>query len=215
MARSGELDTVLDDRRINAAVGWGLLAFVAAGALESIADGDWVWVLVSGSVVVLALLPALIYRSPRVMVPWEVLVLATLPMLARSLTGPGTFGQIAAYLAVAAVALIIAVELDVFTPVRMTTTFAVVFVVIATIATAGVWAIVQWASDLYFGTTFIYPMSPPVSRAVDDAALESLMWDFVVATAAGLLGGLVFALYFRERANTRIEPLDEGADVDR
>lgn len=214
MVRSGQLDALLDDRRINAGIGWALLAFVSFATLESVADGDWVWVVISAFLVVLAALPAVLYRNPRVMVPWEVLFLATLPMLARSLAGPGTLGQVAAYLSVAAVALIIAVELDVFTTVRMTTAFAVVFVVIATMATAGVWAIVQWLSDIYLGTTFIYPSPPPVEQVVDEAALETLMWDFVAATAAGLLGGLIFALYFRERSDTRFEPLvgKRGAD---
>ncbi|WP_259517706.1 hypothetical protein [Halanaeroarchaeum sp. HSR-CO] len=212
MARSGQLDALLEDRRVNAGIGWALLAFVAVATLESVLDTDWVWVVISAFVVVLAALPAVIYRSARVMVPWEVLLLATLPMLARSLAGPGTLGQVAAYLSVAAVALIIAVELDVFTAVRMTTSFAVVFVVIATMATAGSWAVVQWLSDIYLGTTFIYPTSPPVGPAVDEAALESLMWDFVAATAAGLLGGLVFALYFRERSDTRLTPLGASGE---
>lgn len=207
MVRSGQLDALLDDRRINAGIGWALLAFVSFATVESVVDGDWVWVVISAFVVVLAALPAVIYRNPRVMVPWEVLFLATLPMLARSLAGPGTLGQVAAYLSVAALALIIAVELDVFTTVRMTSAFAVVFVVIATMATAGVWAIVQWLSDIYLGTTFIYPSPLPVEQSVDEAALETLMWDFVAATAAGLLGGLIFALYFRERSDTRFEPL--------
>ncbi|MFW6003699.1 MAG: hypothetical protein ACOCPT_04695 [Halanaeroarchaeum sp.] len=213
MARSGQLDALLEDRRINAGIGWVLLVFVAVATIESVVDADWVWVTISAFVLVLAAVPAVVYRNPRVMVPWEVLLLATLPILARSVAGPGTLGQVATYLSVAAVALIIAVELDVFTAVRMTTTFAVVFVVVATMATAGGWAVVQWLSDIYLGTTFIYPTPPPVSQAVDEAALESLMWDFVAATAAGLLGGLIFALYFRERPDTGLEPLaasDEG-----
>ncbi|MFW5937722.1 MAG: hypothetical protein ACOCSN_02145, partial [Halanaeroarchaeum sp.] len=135
---------------------------------------------------------------------WEVLLLATLPVIARSFATPGPVSDVATYLSVAAVALIIAVELDVFTAVRMTTSFAVVFVVIATMATAGAWTVVQWLSDVYLGTTFIYPTPPPVSETVDTAAQESLMWDFVAATAAGLIAGVVFALYFRGRADTRL-----------
>jgi hypothetical protein len=213
MARSGQLDALLEDRRINAGLGWALILFVAVVAVESLFDGDWVWVVVSTFVVGLTVLPSVAYRNPRVMVPWEVLLLATLPMVARGLASPGPVNEVATYLSVAAVALILAVELDVFTTVRMTTSFAVVFVVIATMATAGAWAVVQWLSDLYLGTTFVYPTTPPVSEAVDAAALEALMWDFVAATAAGLLGGVVFALYFRNRADTRVAMHDEVEDV--
>lgn len=209
MARSGQLEALLEDTRINAAVGWILVLVVAGAALESLLRGDLVWVVLAAFAVGLSLLPAIVYRNPRVMVPWEVLLLVALPTIARSLTTPGVLSRLGSYVAVAAVALIIAVELDVFTPVRMTTGFAVVFVVITTMATAGVWAVVQWLSDVYLGTTLIYPTTPPVSEAVEAAALESLMWDFVSATTAGLLGGIVFALYFRERANTRI-PLPTG-----
>lgn len=188
MARSGQLEALLDDRRINAAIGWALLAFVTLGTAESVADADWVWVVISAFVVVLAAVPPVVYRNPRVMVPWEVLGLATLPMLARSLAGPGTLGEVAAYLSVAAVALIIAVELDVFTSVRMTTSFAVVFVVIATMATAGGWAVVQWLSDVYLGTTLV-------------TSLQRSMWGFIWATVAGVGSGLLFDLYFRTRAS--------------
>lgn len=214
MARSGQLDTLLDDKRINALLAWALVAFVSFATLESVLDRDWVWVVISTSLVVLAVLPAAIYRNHRTMIPWEVLILATLPVLARSLATPGPVSDVSTYLSVAAVALIIAVELDVFTAVRMTTTFAVVFVVIATMATAGAWAIVQWLSDVYLGTTFIYPTPPPVSDVVDAAALESLMWDFVAATAAGLIAGVIFALYFRGRADTRMHvPGEVGEEM--
>ncbi|MFB6133613.1 MAG: hypothetical protein ABEJ55_01315 [Halanaeroarchaeum sp.] len=210
MAPSGQLESLLSDRRINAGIGWILIAVVAVGVIESLIDLDLVWAIVSAFVVFLAVLPAVVSRNPRVMVPWEVLLLATLPLIVRSLAATDPLGEVAAYVSVATVALIIAVELDVFTTVKMTTSFAVIFVVITTLATAGGWAVMQWLSDVYFGTTFIYPSPPPVSANADAAALESLMWDFVAATAAGVLAGVVFALYFRERADVRIDP---GADL--
>ncbi|MDY6764133.1 MAG: hypothetical protein SV377_00335, partial [Halobacteria archaeon] len=88
------------------------------------------------------------------------------------------------YLSVAAVALIIAVELHMFTHVRMNDGFAVLFVVVGTMATSGIWAVVRWLSDLYLGTTFL-----------EDH--DIVMWSFVAATAAGILGGIVFTFYFR------------------
>lgn len=206
MAQSGDLDALLQDRRINAALGWALLGLVASIALESVGDGDWVWAVVSASVVVLGALPAVEYRNPRVMVPWEVIALAVLPMVVRSITERGPLADVAAYLSVAAVALIIAVELDVFSTVKMTTAFAVVFVVISTMATAGGWAILQWLSDHFLGTTFLYPSPQPVSDTIEKTALEGLMWDFVAAMASGVLAGLLFAFQFRGD-DERIESL--------
>lgn len=210
MARSGDLDALLHDAGLNAVLSWALVGFLALVTLESLADADWVWVVVTGAVTTLGVIPPVAYRDWRVMLPWEVLVLVALPLLGRGLFVGGLIGDVAAYLSVAAVALVIAVELDVFTPVRMTTWFAVFFVAIATMAAAGGWAVVQWVSDIYLGTTFVYPTPPPVPEAVDQAALESLMWDFVAATIAGVLAGVVFAIYFRRRADPRIQLPDES-----
>jgi hypothetical protein len=212
MARSGELDVLLNDARLNALLGWALVGFMGLVGIESLLDGDWVWVVVATFVVALAVIPPVVYRDEKVMLPWEVLLLVMLPLLGRSLFPVGLIADVAAYLSVAAVALVIAVELDVFTPVRMTTWFAVIFVGIATMATAGTWAAIQWLSDVYLGTTLIYPSPPPVPEAVDQAALEDLMWDFVAATIAGFLAGLIFALYFRERADARVRLPDLGEE---
>ena len=99
-----------------------------------------------------------------------------------------------AYLAVAALALVLAVELDAFTTVEMTPGFAVLFVVVATVATAGVWAVVRWTLDVTLGTTFLLdPSLTPVQ------AETRLMWEFVYSTLAGAVAGVVFEGYFRRR----------------
>ncbi len=203
MAQSGELEVFLTDARLNAVLSWALVGFLALVCVESLLDADWAWVVVTGAVVVLAVISPVAYRDIVVMLPWEVLLLVALPLLGRGLFQGGFVADITSYLSVAAVALVIAVQLDVFTPVRMTTWFAVFFVSIATMAAAGAWAVVQWLSDVYLGTTLVYPTAPPVPETVDQAALEALMWDFVAATIAGLLAGVVFAIYFRKRARSR------------
>lgn len=197
----------MNNTRLNAALAWLLILAVALVGVESVTDADWVWVTIAATVVFLSVLPPVAFRSPLVMLPWEVLALAVLPLFVRGLFG-GLIGTVAAYLGVAAVALVIAVDLDVFTPVRMTTWFAVIFVVVTTMATAGIWAVLRWLSDVFLGTTLVYPSPPPVPPAVEEAALEALMWDFVGATVAGLLAGVVFARYFRQlaRGRTRLPP---------
>ncbi|MFB6267462.1 MAG: hypothetical protein ABEI31_07365 [Halodesulfurarchaeum sp.] len=213
MAQRGELDVLLNDTRLNSVLSWVLLGFVGLVGVESLLDGDWAWVTVAALVLVLGVIPPIAYRNPRVMLPWEVLVLTVLPLLGRGLIASGAIGDVATYLSVAAIALVIAVELDVFTPVMMTTWFAVLFVVVVTMAAAGGWAVIQWLSDLYLGTTLLYPNPPPVSPAVDQAALEALMWDFVAATVTGALAGVIFALYFRRVAPTRVRLPDEVEEV--
>ncbi len=202
MDRPGELAAMMGNTQLNAILGWVLLLALTLVGIESVLDGDWVWVIVSFTVVVLGVLPPVVFKDPQVMLPWEVLALGIVPLFARGLFG-GLIADIAAYLSVAAVALVIAVDLEVFTTVRMTTWFAVVFVVVTTMATAGIWAVLRWVSDVTLGTTLIYPSPPPVTPTAEEVALEALMWDFVAATVGGFLAGVIFALYFRRLAAGR------------
>ena len=199
----------MESRRANAVVGWVLIAFLGLTAGAELVGGDVIWAGFTAAVAALAVLPVLAYRDPQVMLPWEVVALASVPVAGRALVAGQTVGgltltgRVTTYLAVAAVALIIAVELDVFTPVRMNYTFAVFFVVIATMAAAGVWAVVKWLSDLYFGTSLLLTGAP------EDEIEAALMWDFVAATAAGLLAGVVFEYYFRRHADAARRLPDE------
>jgi hypothetical protein len=217
MQRSGLRD-VVEDRRANALAGWLLVVFLVGLAVADFAAGNRLWAGFALAVAVIAVIPAVAYRSHEAMLPWEVLVLASLPLLSRALvTGQRIdsitlTGRVSTYLAVAAVALILAIELDVFTPVRMNYTFAVFFVVVATMAAAGIWAVLQWLSDIYLGTALI------LDGRAEHVIERALMWDFVAATLAGLLAGVVFELYFRRRARTarrlppRVVPDDAAVD---
>lgn len=197
------LRDVVEDERLNAGFGWILVVFLCLVTVEEVVSGDVLWGGFVICVAILAAIPAVVYRTPRVMLPWEVLLLASLPVVGQALL-PGQqihgfvlSGRIVAYLSVAAVALIIAVELDVFTSVRMNHTFAIVFVVITTMATAGIWAVVQWVSDLYLGTHFLLDNGHP-----ETVVATNLMWNFIAAIVGGLAAGLLFEYYFRRRAQS-------------
>jgi len=189
--RATTLESVVEDERVNAGLAWLLVSFILLVAVESVLDGDLLWAGFAAFVAGLALVPAAAHREPSAMLPWEVLVLAALPILGRALATMVFTSRVATYFSVAALALIVAVELHAFTSVKMTHWFAVLFVVVATIATAGVWAVVQWLSDVYLGTAFI-------------EREHRLMWDFVAATAVGIGAGVVFEWYFRRFA--RLSP---------
>ena len=195
MPEEKRLASLLETQRRNAALSWVLVAFVASVVVGSAAIGDWLWAGFATVVGVLALVPTVAHRDPLVMLPWEVLALAALPLIGRAFATVPLTSRFATYLAVAALALIIAVELHLFTPVRMTPSFAVLFVVVGTMATAGVWAVVRWSVDLYFGTGFL------LDPALTEHEIESgLMWEFVFSTGAGIVAGVVFEGYFRRRA---------------
>jgi hypothetical protein len=131
------------------------------------------------------------------MLPWELLLLASLPLLGRTVATVPVTSDLATYLSVAAVALIVAVELQAFTTVEMTPRFAVGFVVVATLAAAGAWAVVRFGLDATFGTQFLGV--PPAPGAEGDPRERALMLEFVYSTVAGVLAGLIFEGYFRRR----------------
>jgi hypothetical protein len=182
-----EIGRVLRDARFNAALAWLLVVAVLLAGAGSLARGELLGALFAVVVALLAALPALALRSPDVMLPWEVVLFAVLPLVGRLFAQTVVSGQITEYFAVAMLALVVAVELHVFTPVRMNDSFAVLFVVVTTMAAAGVWAVVRWFSDLYANTTFI-------------ESEHALLVEFVASTAAGLLAGVVFVVYFRRWA---------------
>jgi hypothetical protein len=188
-----DLGRLVESERANALLAWTFVAFVATGAVVSLFRGNLLWAVFTVAVVAFSVLPAVAARSPLVMVPWEVLALAALPTLARAFA-PAVAG-VATYLAVAALALVVAVELDLFTTVEMSYRFAVVFVVIATVATAGAWAVTRWIADLYLGTGFL-------------SSGNALMWEFIASTVAGVGAGLFFEGYIRRQL--RPERLPEG-----
>jgi hypothetical protein len=198
MSETAGLRSVVESQRLNALLAWLLVGLLLVAAGVNLVERHPVWAGVTATVAVLALIPAIRYRDPLTMLPWEVLLVASLPIIGRTFVvgqrvGEITLtGRVTTYLAVAAVALVIAVELDAFTAVRMNRAFALLFVVVAT----AVWAVVQWVSDLYLGTSLLLDGRP------EEVVETELMWDFVAATATGVLAGLLFEYYFRRRART-------------
>jgi hypothetical protein len=188
------LATVVRDTRRNARVAWAVVVLLVGLVAVELLSGSALRGTFTAAVVVLAVLPPAVYRSSRVMLPWWLLVLVAVPGVVYEFAGPGPLSEFATHVAVAAVALVIAVELQLFTSVQMSPRFAVGFVVVTTMAAEGLWALVRWASDLWLGTSFLLGAGPEL------VVEEALMWGFVYSTVAGLLAGLAFEWGFRRRA---------------
>lgn len=191
---SHSVDELLADQRTNALAGWLFVVVLGFVAVESFVVGDIQWgIFVAGVLVPCLLVPAA-FRDPSIMLPWEVIALATLPVVGRAFATFDPASEFMLYVSVAALALVVAVELNLFTTVRMTVGFAITFVVFATLAAAGVWALVRWALDLALGTNTLL-----VPGETDEAIHDELMLEFVYSALAGLGAGVVFEGYFRRR----------------
>jgi hypothetical protein len=179
------LERLFRDGRGNAILAWLVVGVLAGVFVESVLSVDYRWILLVAVVGVVVCLPPLAYRGWRVMLPWELLVLASLPILVRGLVG-GTVGTVATYISLAALALLVVVELHMFTSLTVTHWFAVVLVVLTTLAVVGVWTILRWSADQFLGTTFL----------VDN---ETLMIEWLYVTVAGVVAGGLFDSYFSRR----------------
>ncbi|SMO75339.1 hypothetical protein [Halorubrum cibi] len=171
--------------RRNALIAWAMVAVLVGVFLESLLGFDLLSMALVAAMVAVVVAPAIAAGDPRAMLPWELLGLALLPVLVRALFG-GDLGVFAVYLAIAALALVITVDLHMFTSLRVTHWFAVVLVVMTTMATAAAWTILRWNADRTLGTEFL-------------TTNEALMIEWLYVTLAGLAAGVLFDAYFRRR----------------
>lgn len=179
------LERLFRDGRTNAVLAWLMAVVLAVVFVESALEVDYAWTLFVGFVGFVVLLPPVAYREWRVMLPWELLVVALFPILVRGLVG-GTVGTFATYLALAGLALLVVVELHMFTSLRVTHWFAVAIVVMTTMAAVAAWTVFRWNADRFLGTSFL----------VDN---ETLMTEWLYVTLAGVAAGVLFDGYFRRR----------------
>lgn len=164
---------------VNAVLAWVLTALLGVTAALHFLFGSLVVVGIAATATVVAVVPAVVLRSWRRTVPWPLLALAVLALLVGF--GPSFLGD-----TIVALAMLVVVTLQLTTPVRMTPDFAIGFVVIATLGTAGLWALGSAASARYLGTSFV-------------ETNEQLMIVFTATLLASLVAGVVFRWYFRRQ----------------
>ncbi|WP_115865388.1 hypothetical protein [Halorussus litoreus] len=189
------LESLADD---GGGASWLLVGLLALSIPVTLVSGDPVWTAFLVADLAVLVLPAVAFRDPEVMLPPEVTALAVLPGVSRVIA-PAWVTEYATYVGVAAVSLAVVVEIALFTEAEMSERFAAAMVVLTTMAAIGVWAVVQFHADQYLGTDFI-------------ASPDALMWEFVRATAAGVVAAGVFHFYFRERDPRERVTLDASGD---
>ncbi|MFC7099018.1 hypothetical protein [Halobaculum marinum] len=171
------------DERVNAAVSWVVTAVIAAIAVLAFFAGLLAILTIASVAAFVAVVPPLVAQRWTRTVSWPLLVIAAIP-LAVGTGQPGFFGEVVIGVSVATLALLVVVALQLVTSVRMTPGFAIAFVVVATLATAGFWAVGSAASNVLFGTRFVQTN-------------DELMYVFTAAAIAGVVAGLLFRWYFR------------------
>ncbi|QLD91065.1 hypothetical protein HWV07_19260 [Natronomonas salina] len=179
------LKRLFRDGWTNAVLSWALVGVLVVVFVESLLDFDRLWIAFVAAAGAIVLVPPAAYREWRVMLPWELLAFALMPILVRAVLG-GELGVFAYYLSVAGLALVVTVELHMFTELEMTHWFAVVFVTMATMASVAAWTVARWTADRLLGTGFL----------TDN---DALMTEWTYVALAGLAAGVIFDAYFRRR----------------
>lgn len=181
----------IKDTRINAAIAWVLVGALVVVAVTAFLEFLLVRVALAALAALVAIAPALVSRTWTRTVPWPLLLLCTIPLLVGSI-GSSFFADFVTGLSIAALGMLVVVSLQLTRMVRMTPNFAVVFVVLATMAAAGFWAVGSAASAQYLGTVFV--------NTNDD-----LMTIFTAATLGGFVAGGLFRVYFRRRLRANLD----------
>lgn len=189
------LRSLIENERINAVLAWPIACSIIVAAIATVWQGSFLWAALATVIVVLALVPPIVRQDALMIPPWEVLAVAAAPIWVRLY---GTL-PIAGFLTVAGIALLVTVELDAFTPIEMSARFAAAFVVLATMAVAGLWVIAQWASDVAFATSFL-------------TTKGELMWDLIYATAFGGLAAVLFVIYFYRHETASVDHRSQSGD---
>ncbi|MES3160716.1 MAG: hypothetical protein PPP55_03990 [Halorubrum sp.] len=194
MSAAGGLASHFLQSRRNTALSWLFVTVLLATAVWGVAFDRFEAVLFSVVAVAVIAAPVVKFRDPSVIAPWYFVGLVALPVLWESLVPVPLVTNIVSSLAVATLGLLVVVELDRFTRLRLVPWFAVSLTVLLTLALSGLLNILRWSSDVVFETTFL------LDGRSGDAVNAAVMIEFIYATVAGVLAGGLFYLYFRRTA---------------
>ena len=174
------LRSPLHDERVNAAIAWALTGVVVVTGLLDVFGGDPVSGIFWLSVAVVTAIPAALTGDWTVIVPWP---LPLVGVLAIVLETTGILADIGGYLALVALAFVVVVELDIFTPVHMSRRFTVAFAAMTTLAVHAWWTVLRYYSDLWLDSEYL-------------GSETDLQWEILFVTVVSLVVAGFFVWYF-------------------
>ncbi|MCQ6962891.1 hypothetical protein [Methanolobus chelungpuianus] len=190
MQRTDRLSKILKDTPLNAFISWAMITLLMMLGVVNLVDGRLTWSVLIAALILIIIAPALLMRKPSVMPSWYFIILAIMPIVGSTTAYHFFLTSIPIYFSVATIALLLAAEINWFTSVRMNSVFAVLLVVITTLAMSGLWHLLHWLLDINFGTAFL------LDGRSQEAVNAIVMHEFIYATLAGIAAGVVFGWYF-------------------
>ncbi len=166
----------------------------------ALAQSDFLWFVFGMSALVLYALPIASTRDAYRAVPWELALMITAPMLLHLLENSQILSERLSWwtsldstffgFALATIGFLLTIEVQMYTEVRMNRPFAVFFVLMFTLATAGFWQVGIFIGDLAYGTDY---------QVSNRDAMMVIIWNMV----GGIVMGFVYDLYLRAMSQRR------------
>jgi len=196
MVQIDKLSKILKNTPLNAFAGWTMVLFLALLGIGNFIYGRFMWTILIVFVIGIIITPAIMMRKLSVMPSWYFIFLAILPIIGSSTAWYFFSTSIPFYVSVATISLLMAAEINWFTSVKMTYKFAILLVIVTTLAISGLLHLIEWLLDIYLGTSYL------LSGLSPDAINDAVMHQFIYATIAGVAAGVLFGWYFRSAENS-------------
>jgi hypothetical protein len=203
-----KLSKLLKNTALNAFAGWTIVLFLALLGMGNFIYGRFIWTILIAFVISIIIIPAIRMHKLSVMPSWYFVFLAILPIVGSSTAWYFFSTSIPFYFAVATIALLVAAEINWFTSVKMTDKFAILLVVVTTLAISGLWHLIEWLLDIYLGTSYL------LSGLSPDAINDAVMHQFIYAMVSGVAAGALFGWYFRSAENSNLVEVPTHSSVE-
>ncbi|MXV61957.1 hypothetical protein GS429_07780 [Natronorubrum sp. JWXQ-INN-674] len=171
--------------RSNAYLSWTAVVVALLIGGWAVFDGRFHELVFATSLAAIVLLPAIALESERAALPWEISMLALLPLFGAVVVSDPLARQLTLYAGASVLALALTLEVHALTEIRLERFLAAAFVTMLSAGIAAVWATLTWFQDLVAGTSII-------------ASNDEVMLLLIAATAAGPVAGTVFDRYYRQ-----------------
>jgi len=165
---------------------------------------DWLWAVFGVTALSLYVLPIVSTKDPFRVVPWEMSLLLSSPIilhiseqsrtLSDNLLWWDDLASLAFAFSLSTIGFLITVELQMYTTVRMNRAFSVFFVFMFTLSVSGFWHLGEFLSDTFSDST---------NLVSNEALMKGLLWAMI----GGLLMGFVYYLYIGAMSKSRRESL--------
>lgn len=165
---------------------------------------DVLWTVFGVTAISLYILPIVSTRDPFRALPWEMTLVLSLPIILHFSEGSQVLGEniswwtdftsLAFSFSIATIGFLLTVEVQIYTDVKMNRPFAVVFVVVFTMAISGFWELGLYVADLIYDTS-------------NQGTNRDVMMVFVWSLVGGILMGMLYDAYLKAMSEKRRKTL--------